>query len=304
MGIEDEQAHGAPPARADGVSEGRADQTAFLESEQLVRSAFDDAAVGMLIVSGAGQLLRVNDAFAAMLGYTTKELTGRLVQEITHPDDVIRTDDERAEMVADGGVMRRTIVKRYLHKDGSVRWGKVSVSPVGDAANQRLYFVSQIEDITELRETQAGLEESERRFRGAFDDAAVGMLLTDPDGVLLRVNAAFAAMLGYEGAEALEGRNVVEVTHPDDRYGCSLMSRPSRRAREISIGGCWRGATFAGTGAWFGAMSAFRSSATTADTSSISPLKSRTSRSYAGRRPSSSRVSIASAAPSSRPPPA
>ena len=124
MSGEDEQANSSPAAPAGGLNVPGAAQCAPLESEQLFRSAFDDAAAGMLIVDPAGRLLRVNQSFAGMLGYTAQELSGRSFHEITHPDDVALTDGMRAEMVEDDDAARRTIVKRYLHKDGGIRWGR------------------------------------------------------------------------------------------------------------------------------------------------------------------------------------
>ena len=216
MSGEDEQANAPPAAPAGDLNVPGTTQGAPLKSEQLFRSAFDDAAAGMLIVDPVGRLLRVNQSFAGMLGYTAQELSGRTFHEITHPDDVSRTDDMRAEMVEDDDAVRRTIVKRYLHRDGGIRWGRLRVSAVRDADHRLLHFVTQIEDITELRKTQSGLVESELLFRGAFETAVTGMTLADPEGVFLRVNATFATMLGYTPAD-LVGRCVADFVHPDDR---------------------------------------------------------------------------------------
>jgi Amt family ammonium transporter len=70
-------------------------------------------------------------------------------------------------------------------------------------------------DVTEAEAASGALAARERRFRRAFDDAAVGMTLTDPDGTITRVNAAFASMLGYTPAE-LVGVHVGALSHPDD----------------------------------------------------------------------------------------
>ena len=216
MSGEDEQANAPPAAPAGGLNVPGTTQGAPLESEQLFRSAFDDAAAGMLIVDPAGRLLRVNQAFAGMLGYTAPELSGRSFHEITHPDDVSQTEDMRTEMIEDDDAARRTIVKRYLHKDGGIRWGRLRVSAVRDADHRLLHFVTQIEDITELRKTQSELVESELLFRGAFETAVSGMTLADPEGVFLRVNATFATMLGYTPPDFV-GRRIADFVHPDDR---------------------------------------------------------------------------------------
>lgn len=59
------------------------------------------------------------------------------------------------------------------------------------------------------------LRESERRFRTAFENVSVGMVLTSPSGELLRANAAFAEMLGRSVAE-VQAANFADLTHPDD----------------------------------------------------------------------------------------
>ena len=112
------------------VTESRAARNALQDSERRFRSAFEDAATGMLLVDRDGALLRVNRAFAAMLGYRPEELTGRRFQELTHADDVETTDAARAEMVEHAGVPSRTIEKRYLRRDGSTVWGHVTISGV------------------------------------------------------------------------------------------------------------------------------------------------------------------------------
>jgi diguanylate cyclase (GGDEF)-like protein/PAS domain S-box-containing protein len=70
-------------------------------------------------------------------------------------------------------------------------------------------------DITERRTLELQLHESEQRFFGAFQHAAIGMALIHPDGRFLRVNAAVCQMLGYRESELL-GLDITALTHPDD----------------------------------------------------------------------------------------
>jgi len=70
-------------------------------------------------------------------------------------------------------------------------------------------------DAHELRVTRDTLQESEARFRAAFDQASVGRSLTLPDGRLARVNRTLCKMLGYSAAE-LATKGFADITHPDD----------------------------------------------------------------------------------------
>jgi PAS domain S-box-containing protein len=71
-------------------------------------------------------------------------------------------------------------------------------------------------DVTDHKRAEAAVRESEERFRAAFEQAAVGMVLADLKGRITRVNDAFCRLVGYS-ADELIGRDSADYTHPDDR---------------------------------------------------------------------------------------
>lgn len=75
--------------------------------------------------------------------------------------------------------------------------------------------VGNIMDVTERKQVERALRESEERFRAIFDHAAVGMALTSVSGHILKVNEAFCSFLGYS-SEELENMHFSDVTHPQD----------------------------------------------------------------------------------------
>jgi PAS domain S-box-containing protein len=103
----------------------------------------------------------------------------------------------------------------FVRPDGSTDWTRWTMKPwrtsdghVGGA----LLFT---EVITGQVEARLALAESEARFRATFENAAVGIAHSAPNGRWLRVNAALCRILGYQ-AEELLTRTFQEVTHPDD----------------------------------------------------------------------------------------
>ena len=100
------------------------------------------------------------------------------------------------------------------HKDGSYRWMLARGVAVRDAGGSR--FVSWAAQSTSP--TASGprsARESEERFRGTFENAAVGIAHTHPEGRFLRVNEKFCAVVGYPREELLE-KTWHDITHPDD----------------------------------------------------------------------------------------
>jgi PAS domain S-box-containing protein len=120
-------------------------------SEERFRHAFDEAPIGMCLVSPEGRLQKVNRALCGLLGYSESELLQTDFQSITHEED-LRADLERVRKVLSGDIPSYQLEKRYRHRDGSVVYTNLSVSLVRDRDNAPLYFVSQIENIAHRRE--------------------------------------------------------------------------------------------------------------------------------------------------------
>jgi PAS domain S-box-containing protein len=123
------------------------------ESEERFRGAFDAAAIGMALVGLDGRFLQVNRSLCEIVGYSEDELLGLTFQIITHPDD-LEADLSLVQQVLDGAIPNYSLEKRYIHKDGRIVWILLSVSLVRNTANEPLYFVSQIQDITRAREAE------------------------------------------------------------------------------------------------------------------------------------------------------
>jgi PAS domain S-box-containing protein len=153
------------------VTERRASEDALRESEERFRSAFDDAAIGMALTTPSGRTLRVNAALCAMLGYSESELLACTIADVVHPDDRGPLEVDRGRL-AEGEAPSYRAERRYRHKDGHLLWVLVTASLVRDATGAPLYFLGQIQDITEqhlaeqaLRESIVELRRSEQQLR-------------------------------------------------------------------------------------------------------------------------------------------
>ena len=123
-------------------------EAALRESEERFRCAFATSAVGMNIASLEGQFLQVNPAFCRMLGYTEPEILKLTFYQITHPQD-LEEELEYTQQLLNGTLPYYHMKKRYLHKDGHIIPGLLSVSLIRDCEQNPLYFVAHIQDLNE-----------------------------------------------------------------------------------------------------------------------------------------------------------
>ncbi len=133
------------------------------ENIDLFESAFRFAAIGMALVSPEGRWLRVNDAVCAILGYSVEELLAIDFQTITHPEDLEADLAYLHETLAGRRDVYR-MEKRYYHRNGHLVWALLSVSLVRDPLGQPLYFLSQLQDITEQRRATEELQKQRREL--------------------------------------------------------------------------------------------------------------------------------------------
>src|SRR5207248_32316 len=105
--------------------------------------------------------------------------------------------------------------ERETWRDGRVTWVSTTKMPLRDEGGATVGTFGVARDITKVKLAEEALRESEARFRGTFENAAVGIAHTHPTGRLLRVNEKFCAIVGYPRAEVLR-KTFQDITHPDD----------------------------------------------------------------------------------------
>ncbi len=196
------------------------------ESETRFRTAFESVAVGMVLTSLEGRILRVNQEFFSMLGYGREELAAVDFSSLTHPDDV---ESSLAQMLAlrNGESDRVRFKKRYVHKDGRAIWADLSVVLLRDSEGNPLHFIAHVQDITEELRISTDLERSRAQHDLLLRSAPVSIKVVQ-DGRYVFANPYGARLLGYDNPEELIGTLQFDTVAEESREAVRLrMSRVS-----------------------------------------------------------------------------
>jgi len=195
------------------ITERKHAEEALRESEIKFRQTFDLSPVGIVMVGLDKRFLLCNNSFSQSLGYIPEELVGKTIAELTHPDD-IQIGMAEMKAIGKGELETSHVQKRYVRKDGQTVWGDVRISLIKNSSGDPQYFLAIIQDITERKDAEEALRESEDKFKYIFDHSVTGKSITLPTGEI-HVNKAFCDMLGYRQDE-LEKTNWHDISHPDD----------------------------------------------------------------------------------------
>ena len=141
------------------ITERKQAQDTLRESEERFSNAFEQAPIGVALVSPDGRWLRVNRALCDLVGYTEAELLARTFQDITHPED-LESDLDNVRRIIAGETRSYQMEKRYVHAGGHLVTVLLNVSLVRDGQGQPRYFIAQIQDITERKLAEQALRTS------------------------------------------------------------------------------------------------------------------------------------------------
>jgi len=222
-----------PPAtalRSSPPSPNESLETQLKESERRFAQAFRYAAIGMALVLPDGRWLQVNESLCAMLGYTESELMSLGFQDITHPDDL--ADD----LALVGQLLSNErpsfhMEKRYVHRDGHVVHAQLSASLVRDDDGEPLYFISQVQDISERKAFEDALFRERELAEVTLKSIGDAVITTDPDLIVTSLNPIAEAMTGWPSHEAV-GRPMDDIFQLRD----PLTRRPVANPLIAAIG--------------------------------------------------------------------
>jgi PAS domain S-box-containing protein len=196
------------------------------DSEQQFRAAFTRTSIGMALVSLNGRFLQVNPALCRILGYSDTELLATSFHHVTHQEDLGPSVALVKRAIA-GEIAHYELEKRYIHKDGRDVWAILNTALVRGISGEPLYFVSQIHDISERRQSQIEIERARVELSHMSRVALVGQLTTSLAHELLQPITA----IQLNAAAGLHASAV--ETSPEMRAILEDIAGSGRRAGDI-----------------------------------------------------------------------
>jgi PAS domain S-box-containing protein len=185
-------------------------------AEERFRAVTASTRDGIVSADGNGRIIFWNAGAETIFGHTSGAIVGRPLTDLM-PEryrDAHRAGIARFLATGEGRLTGSTVEVEGLRADGSEF--PVELSLGSWTHNGQTCFTGVVRDMSDRVRARHALREAEERFAGAFEGAAVGLMLAAPDGTVLRANRALCELTGWP-EEELAGRRFDELLHPDER---------------------------------------------------------------------------------------
>lgn len=184
------------------VTELKHAERARRESEEQFRILFENAPIGMTILSLEGKIVRANRELARILGCPPRELLSESFRSYLYPEDAPREEELWSRLLS-GEIDSFRVEERAVTKKGAVVWGNVTVFPLFSSRGELLFLVRIFEDITERKAAEELERNTARRIEAILRSAADGIMTVNAEGVIGQFNPAAERLFGYTAEEAL-----------------------------------------------------------------------------------------------------
>ena len=177
---------------------------------------FDASGDALLVVGRDGRILRANQRIQPLFGYTPEEVMGKQTEMLLPARLRASHPPRRADFFAHPQPLSvgASLDAHGRRKDGSEFPVDISLSPL--QSERELQVLASVRDITERKQAEEALRQSEERFRSLFENSPLGLALVDKEYRYISINESYCRMLGYSAAELLS-MSPLEVAHPDER---------------------------------------------------------------------------------------
>lgn len=184
------------------------------QNELQLSVLFENAPIGMALLSIEGYLLKINNSFCKTLGYTKEELTGLNVNSLSHKDDIESGSLKLDENIKSGKLAYK-LDKRFIHKNGNVVHASVHISLITDSEDRPYQVILQVIDITEIKAAEEKLIETEFRLSTVINNLPNIIFYENHKGIPhIAENAE--KILGYSQEELTRVDFYLSLIHPED----------------------------------------------------------------------------------------
>jgi PAS domain S-box-containing protein len=209
------------------ITERKKSELELKKSEERFRGIFESAGIGMALLTPGGEFFQVNSSFCEMLGYSEKEMLEMNLRDIMHPADLNETMNLKQAMLDNIKITRQQIEKRYRGKTGENIWAITTISLLRDFESKPLYFIVQVQNITQRKKVEETLEKytEELKLLNASKDKFFSIISHD-------LRSPFNALLGI--TEYMT-QNYKDMNEEEIRQSISNIYRSSQKLYNLIL---------------------------------------------------------------------
>ncbi|MBE9180412.1 PAS domain S-box protein [Oculatella sp. LEGE 06141] len=208
------------------ISDRKLVEAALRESERRYATLTEAAPVAICRFDTVGNCIYANDRWSEMTGRPVQTALGTGWIQALHPEDCDRILKQWSQSVGQGRSNQGE--GRHLRPDGSIRWFYYQAIPETDAEDSLIGYIGTLTDITERKQVESALQQSEARYRAIVEDQTELICRFLPDATILYANEAYCRFFGLRQEEII-GRSYEPIVFEEDQ------ERVTRLVRSISF---------------------------------------------------------------------
>jgi PAS domain S-box-containing protein len=176
-------------------------EEALRVSEEYFRAIFESNSAAIAIIEPDTTISMVNDAYCQMTGYTKQEIAGLSWTQQIPSEDLERLKEYNRLRLNDSKDAPDRYEFKFYHSNSEIRYGLMSVGLIKSSGK----IVASFTDITERKQTEEALKESEETYRTIFENTGTANVLIEEDTIISIANKEFEYLSGYAKQE-IEGK--------------------------------------------------------------------------------------------------
>lgn len=174
-------------------------------NESNFRNLYEQSPMGICFIGSDKYFMDANPALLKMWGYSKEELLTKSMVDVTHPEDV-KKSLKLSRQIDENKITHFTLEKRYIRKDGSTMWGRVTVSAVRDEEGKSIYHIATIEDVTNSHLANEALNNERLLLNAIMNSTADAIYVKDTESRFIRVNKGTLDKYSFSNQEQLLGK--------------------------------------------------------------------------------------------------